>query len=251
MGQAKMSPGLGPDKVKANDHQSKLRAGNGKWWRLCWRPSKNEEASLRVARPDAIFLETERMYFRRFRVEDAEVLFELDTDPEVMRFISQGRPTPLQRIRNEFIPRFLDYYQQTPPRGFWAAHLRADDEFIGWFHLRPDRISPGEMELGYRLKRSAWGLGLATEGTRTLLEHAGGEWGYGKVCARTLAGHWASRRVMEKAGLTFEAEFYYGEDVLPGWTEAERRAVKYSTAGGPASRTFGVPGENSVGTVGP
>ncbi len=250
MGQAKMLPGLCPDKVKANDYQWKLRAGNGKWWRVFWHPSNNEEVSLPVTGPDAIFLETERMYFRRFRVEDAEVLFELDNEPAVMRFISQGQPTPLSQIQNEIIPRCFDQYQQTPPRGFWAAHLRDDDEFIGWFHLRPDRISPGEMELGYRLKRSVWGRGLATEGARALLKRALGEWGYAKVCARTRAGHLASRRVMEKAGLTFEAEFFYGENVLPGWTEAERRAVKYSTRSGPASRIFEVPGENRAATIG-
>ncbi|HTQ51774.1 MAG TPA: GNAT family N-acetyltransferase [Candidatus Acidoferrales bacterium] len=188
--------------------------------------------------PGVILVETERMYFREFRSEDAQRLFELDSDPEVMRFISKGQSTPLIRIQNEFIPRFLEYYRQSPPQGFWAAHLREGGEFIGWFHLRPDRISPGEMELGYRLKRSVWRRGLATEGSRALLERALGEWGYAKVCARTLAGNLASRRVMEKAGLTFETEFYYGEDLLPGWTEAERRAVKYSTAAGPPSRAF-------------
>ena len=35
------------------------------------------------------------MYFRKFRAEDAQRLFELDSDPEVMRFISKGQPTPL------------------------------------------------------------------------------------------------------------------------------------------------------------
>jgi RimJ/RimL family protein N-acetyltransferase len=185
-----------------------------------------------------IILETERMYFRQFRVEDAQRLFELDSDPEVMRFISKGQPTPLARIQNEILPRWIDQYRQSPPRGFWAAHLREGDEFIGWFHLRPDRISPEEMELGYRLKRSVWGRGLATEGSRVLVAKAFHAWGCAKVCARTLAGNRASRRVMEKAGLVFEAEFYYGEDLLPGWTKAERRAVKYSTAGGPPSRSF-------------
>ncbi|HLX94144.1 MAG TPA: GNAT family N-acetyltransferase [Verrucomicrobiae bacterium] len=168
------------------------------------------------------------MYFRQFRVEDAQWLFELDSDPEVMRFISKGQSTPLARIQNEIIPRCLEQYRQSPPRGFWAAHLREDDEFIGWFHLRPDRIAPEETELGYRLKRSVWGRGLATEGSRALVVKAFNEWGYAKVCARTLAGNRASRRVMKKAGLVFEAEFFYGEDVLPGWPEAERRAVKYS-----------------------
>jgi len=168
------------------------------------------------------------MYFRQFCVEDAQLLFELDSDSEVMRFISKGQPTTLARIQNEIIPRFLAYHNQAPPRGYWAAHLRTSGEFIGWFHLRPDKISPDEMDLGYRLKRNAWGKGLATEGSRALVMKAFGEWGYENVCARTLAGNAASRRVMEKSSLMFECDFVHGQDVSPGWTEDERCAVKYS-----------------------
>jgi RimJ/RimL family protein N-acetyltransferase len=84
------------------------------------------------------------------------------------------------------------------------------------------------MELGYRLMRSVWGRGLATEGSQALIKKAFNEWGYGKVSARTMAIHLASRRVMEKAGLTLEGEFHYDVDVLHGWTKEERRAVKYS-----------------------
>ena len=177
---------------------------------------------------ETVFLETERMYFRQFCVEDARLLFELDSDPEVMRFISKGQPTPLHVLQTKILPGVLKYYEQSPPRGFWAAHLRANREFIGWFHLRPDRIAPEEMELGYRLKRAVWGRGLATEGSRELGRRAFNEWGYGKVSGRTLEVNAASRRVLEKAGLTFEHEFFYGKDVLPGWIEEERRAVKYS-----------------------
>jgi RimJ/RimL family protein N-acetyltransferase len=178
-----------------------------------------------------ILLETERMYLRQFRAEDASLLCELDSDLEVMRFITKGHPTPLARIQNEFIPRFLDYYKQSPPRGFWAAHLRATGEFIGWFQLRPDKISPEEMELGYRLKRSAWGRGLATEGSRALVKKAFAEWGYEKICARTMATNLASRRVMEKTGLTLQGQFHYEVDMLHGWIEAEDRlAVKYGIA---------------------
>jgi RimJ/RimL family protein N-acetyltransferase len=176
----------------------------------------------------AAFLETERMYFRRFQDDDAQLLFELDSDPEVMRFISKGKPTPLSRIQNKFIPKFLEDYRRSPPEGVWATHLRESGLFIGWFHLRPDRMSAGEMELGYRFQRDVWGRGLATEGSKALLGKAFKEWGYEKVCARTLAGHMASRRVMEKAGLCFECDFHYDTETLPGWGEQERRAVKYS-----------------------
>jgi RimJ/RimL family protein N-acetyltransferase len=176
----------------------------------------------------AAFLETDRMFFRQFQDADAQLLFELDSDPEVMRFISKGKPTPLARIQNEFIPKHLDSYRRSPPQGFWAAHLRESGLFIGWFHLRPDGISEAEMELGYRLQRNVWGRGLATEGSKALLSKSFNEWGYEKVCARTLADNAASRRVMEKAGLCFECDFHYDADMLHGWVEQERRAVKYS-----------------------
>lgn len=175
-----------------------------------------------------IVLETGRFYLRPLVVEDAQRLFELNSDPEVMRFISKGEPTPLSKIQNEIMPLVLGYYRAWPPQGSWAAHRRADDEFIGWFHLRPDKLAPEEMELGYRLKRTAWGKGLATEGALALIQQSFGSWGYGKISARTLAVNLASRRVMEKAGLKFETEFLWEEDVLPGWTKEERRAVKYS-----------------------
>ena len=167
------------------------------------------------------------MYFRPFRADSGKLLFDLDNDPQVMRFISKGQPTAMARIENDILPRFLAYYAKSPPQGFWAAHLRSNEEFIGWFHLRPDKIEPAEMELGYRLKASAWGQGLATEGSRALVQHAFLEWGYEKISARTLSSNLASRRVMEKAGLKFEGEFLWGAEIMPEWSEAERRGVKY------------------------
>ena len=177
-----------------------------------------------------ILLATERIYLRRFGPEDASLLFALDNDPEVMRFISKGPPTSLKRIQEEIMPRLLGYYRPGPQQGFWVAHLRANDEFIGWFHLRPDKLVPKEMELGYRLMRRVWGRGLATEGSRALIGRAFGEWNYGRVCARTLAANLASRRVMEKSGLLFEEEFVWAAEVMPEWNEEERRGVKYGLA---------------------
>ena len=147
-----------------------------------------------------------------------------------MRFISKGEPTQMWRIENVIIPKFLNYYKESPPRGFWAAHELGSDEFIGWFHLRPDIYEPEQMELGYRLRRAAWGRGFATEISRALVEKAFREWQYDTVSSRTLRLNKASQRVMEKAGLQFEREFMFGADLLPGWSEEERRGVKYSLA---------------------
>ena len=173
-------------------------------------------------------LETERFYLRPIAPEDARFLFELDSDPEVMRFISKGVTTPWSTIETSILPRVLGYYRANPPQGFWAAHFLSNQECFGWFHLRPDKFSPAEMELGYRLKRDAWGRGLATEGARALVQRALHEWNYPKVSARTMAVNLASQRVMQKAGLQFEEEFFWSAELFPDFTEEERRGVKYS-----------------------
>jgi RimJ/RimL family protein N-acetyltransferase len=172
-------------------------------------------------------LETNRLYLRQFVRADAGLLFELDSNPEVMRYISKGKPTEMKRIEEIIIPKFLNYYKMFPPRGFWAAHEKSTDDFIGWFHMRPDIYEAEQMELGYRLRQPAWGKGYATELTRALVEKGIREWGYEVLSARTLEGNLASQRVMAKAGLRFETRFVFRLETIPDWTEEERRGVKY------------------------
>lgn len=175
-----------------------------------------------------ILLETERLRLRQFHGSDVDLLVELDADPEVMRYITYGVPTPRETYEQVILPRWFAIYAETPLLGYWAAEDRADGRFLGWFHLRPDRIDAGEQELGYRLRRTDWGRGLATEGSRALIRHGFERAGVAKVSSRTLAGNLRSQRVMQKCGLTHERDFVYPEDVLRGRDPAERAAVKYS-----------------------
>ena len=175
-----------------------------------------------------ILLETERLRFRRVTADDVDRLVELDSDPEVMRYITYGVPTPRETYEKVILPRWLGIYEATPLLGYWAAEDRTSGIVLGWFHLRPDRFDAGEQELGYRLGRNAWGKGFATEGAMALLEHGFARVGTEKISARTLAGNLRSRRVMEKCGLVFERDFVYPEDVIAGRSEEERAAVKYS-----------------------
>ena len=175
-----------------------------------------------------ILLETGRLRLRRLTLGDVERLVELDSDPEVMRYITYGLPTPRERYENEILPRWLAVHEAAPMLGYWAAEDRADGHFLGCFHLRPDRFDAGEQEVGYRLARETWGRGLATEGARAVIAHGFTRAGAVKISARTLAANHRSRRVMEKCGLEFERDFVYPEDILAGRPEAERAAVKYS-----------------------
>jgi RimJ/RimL family protein N-acetyltransferase len=123
-----------------------------------------------------VFLETRRLVLRRFTMADVDNLVSLDADPDVTHFVTGGLPTARDEIENEILPGFLGYYEQFEGYGFWAAIEKATGEFLGWFHFRPrEGAGPGEAELGYRLCRSAWA---------------------------------ASRRVMEKAGLTLVRTFH-------------------------------------------
>ncbi|MDB5077535.1 MAG: hypothetical protein JWO42_3714, partial [Chloroflexi bacterium] len=96
-----------------------------------------------------VFLETERVLLRRFTEADVDNLFELDSDPDVMRYLSNGKPTPRDVIQNETLPRFLHYYERYEGYGFWAAIEKSTGDFLGWFHFRPpEGADPDEVELG-------------------------------------------------------------------------------------------------------
>jgi RimJ/RimL family protein N-acetyltransferase len=156
-----------------------------------------------------VFLETRRMVLRRFTMADADDLFDLDGDPEVMHFLTGGRPTPREEIENDVLPAFLRYYERGDRYGFWAAVEKFTGEFLGWFHFRPrEDGDPDEAELGYRLRRSAWGKGYATEGSRALIRKGFTELGVRRVVAETMVVNAASRRVMEKAGLAYVRTFH-------------------------------------------
>jgi len=149
-----------------------------------------------------VFLETERLVLRRFTEADVDHLVDLDSDPEVMRFLTGGTPTPRAVIESEILPRFLRYYQRFAGFGYWAAVEKATGAFLGWFNLvPPEDGSPDDVELGYRLHRSAWGHGYATEGAHALIRQGFTELGVRRVHATTYQDNLASRRVMEKVGM--------------------------------------------------
>jgi RimJ/RimL family protein N-acetyltransferase len=171
-----------------------------------------------------VFCQTDRLLLRRFTEADLDDLEALDADPAVMRFINGGRPTPRETIRDEVLPRFMSYDEHHPEHGAWAGVERSTGEFIGWFALRPpdralldqalpeaglaESAAPGVVELGYRLRSSAWGKGFAAEGSRALIRKAFHEYGVQRVVAQTMTVNTASRRVMEKCGLSYVRTFF-------------------------------------------
>jgi RimJ/RimL family protein N-acetyltransferase len=156
-----------------------------------------------------IFLETERLILRAFTMDDVDNLCDLDGDSEVMHFINGGRPTPREEIASTVLPRFISYYEGGLRYGFWAAIEKSTGAFLGWFHFRPrEGHSPDQPELGYRLRKAAWGKGYATEGSRALIDRGFREQGVRCVTAETMVVNFRSRRVMEKCGLSLVRIFH-------------------------------------------
>jgi RimJ/RimL family protein N-acetyltransferase len=167
--------------------------------------------------PDVI-LETERLMLRRFADTDAdaELLFELDSDPEVMRYIGPfGLPSVAayrERIRTYWQP-----YYARPPRAFGATFEKTTGRFIGWFFLRDSTdykfakeagwTRPSDLELGYRLRHAAWGRGFATEAASALVKSALADPAVTAVVSVALVTNRGSWRVMEKVGMTHVRDF--------------------------------------------
>jgi RimJ/RimL family protein N-acetyltransferase len=156
-----------------------------------------------------VFVETPRLVLRRFTMADVDNLVSLDADPDVMHSVTGGIPTTRDEIETEILPAFLGYYERYEGYGFWAAIEKPTGQFLGWFHFRPrEGGSPDEAEIGFRLRKSAWGKGYATEGSRALIRKGFTEFGVRRVVAEAMAVNLASRRVMEKAGLTLVRTFH-------------------------------------------
>src|SRR3984885_12142745 len=164
---------------------------------------------------------------RQFTADDVDNLFDLNSDPEVMRYLTGGKATPREVIRDEIVPRHLSVYGRFDLLRTWAAQATATGELLGWFHFR---AGPGadvtNVDLGYRLRRSAWNQGYATEGSRALISMGFTGLGVERVFALTLTVNAASRRVMEKCCLTLVRTFPYEEPyVIEG---AEHGEVEYA-----------------------
>lgn len=167
----------------------------------------------------AVYLETERLLLRDFTRDDVDDVVELDGDPAVMHYITGGRATPRDEVRDVIIPFWLAFSEGGGRFGFWAAVDKTTGRFLGWFHLRPRPDgTPGEgVELGYRLRRSAWGQGYATEGARALIRKGFTELGVDRIFAETMVVNAVSRRVMEKSGLRYVRTFHADwPDRIPG-----------------------------------
>jgi RimJ/RimL family protein N-acetyltransferase len=156
-------------------------------------------------------LETAHMTLRPITMDDVDLLVALDSDPEVMKYISGGKPTSPAEAKR-IVKMALGHR--------WLGFDKVTGELIGWFGIRPSTAK--SRELGYRLRREAWGKGFATEGSLAVIGVAFTQPGVDRVRAETMTVNTASRAVMERCGLRFVRTFHLEwDDPIDGTEHGE------------------------------
>ncbi|HEY2182090.1 MAG TPA: GNAT family N-acetyltransferase [Solirubrobacteraceae bacterium] len=170
-------------------------------------------------------LTTARLLLRRWREADHEPFAALNADPLVMEHF----PARLSRFETDDLIAAIEAGFDRHGYGLWALELRATGEFVGFTGLdRPSfeaHFTPA-VEVGWRLARSAWGQGYATEAGRASLAFGFDVAGLEEIVSFTRVANARSRAVMERLGMTRDP----GDDFdHPGLTEADhlRRHALY------------------------
>ncbi|MDQ3799942.1 MAG: GNAT family N-acetyltransferase [Acidobacteriota bacterium] len=158
-------------------------------------------------------LETERLILRHWSVADADALFEICRDAEVMRYIGTRKPYATRAEAEKFLHWAVAYQKEN---GFcrWAVVEKASGKIIGSCGFAYPHGMP-EIELGYLFDRAVWGKGFATEAARACLDYGFGKLGFREIIAITDLENIASQKVLEKIGFTQRGvENIDGEDAL-------------------------------------
>jgi [ribosomal protein S5]-alanine N-acetyltransferase len=158
-----------------------------------------------------VVLQTERLILRQFQLSDEDTLGPIFGDPEVMRY---GPGIQTQKWVRQWLETCLENYHKL---GFgpWAVVEKADKIILGYaglFHY-PDIDGRPENEVGYRLARSHWGHGFATEAVSTIREYSFHVLGLPRLVALIDPQNTASIRVAEKIGMQYEKDV-----MLEGYT---------------------------------
>lgn len=166
-----------------------------------------------------IVFETERLFFRELLPSDDLNIFELDSNPEVHRFLGNKPITTIEQSR-DYIVNVRGQYERNGI-GRQAAILKDTGEFIGWAGLKLEHNVNGHdqfYDIGYRFIQKYWHHGYASEAARFFADYGFNVLKLPKINASAIAAHTASRRVLEKTGLHYVENFDYdGEEAV--WYE--------------------------------
>ncbi|HUK94670.1 MAG TPA: GNAT family N-acetyltransferase [Gaiellaceae bacterium] len=164
-------------------------------------------------------LETERLVLRPPAPEDTEALAPMYADPEVMRYLGDGR-TFTRAETDRSVRRMMDTWE-SDGYGLFTTVLKESDEVIGrvglivwnpetWQLTRAGTEGPTELEVGYTIGKPWWGLGYATEAAGAARDFALHELRAHRLIALIIHGNDASENVAQKLGFRYERDILFG-----------------------------------------
>ncbi len=159
-------------------------------------------------------LTTPRLELRHWREADLELFAAMNSDPAVMEHF----PELLSRRQSDGLVDRIEAGFAANGFGLWALEVRGTDEFIGFTGLAvPEfeaHFTPA-VEVGWRLVRSAWGNGYATEAAGAALRFGFDEVGLDEIVSFTVPGNRRSRAVMERLGMRRDPRDDFDHPGLP------------------------------------
>jgi RimJ/RimL family protein N-acetyltransferase len=160
------------------------------------------QSSLRIINP----IETQRLFLRELRVDDAESFYNLNLDPEVIKYTGDAAFGNIESART-----FLVGYDQYKKYGFgrWAVIHKTSGEFLGWCGLKHS-ADLEETDLGFRFFKNYWNQGYATEAAIACVDIGFKHFGLNTIVGRARIENEASVRTLQKCGMSFERYFDFG-----------------------------------------
>jgi len=146
----------------------------------------------------SFLFESERLRFRETTPQDAQAMFDLNSDVDVLKYTGDQPFSSVQEAQ-KFLANYTDFKKNG--MGRWAVVRKVDHAILGWCGLK---LHPeGFVDLGYRLQRKYWSLGFATEASLACLAYGFNTLRLKEIVARSVPENKASIRIMEKCGMTF------------------------------------------------
>ena len=153
---------------------------------------------------------SERLGFRNWTENDLEELELMNSDNKVMEYF----PKTLTKEENKKMFEKLKLHYENNNHTYFATEILADNEFIGFIGLAyqeyKTEFTPA-IDIGWRLKKSVWGKGYATEGAKKCLEYGFNELNLNEIVSTCTKNNLKSENVMQKIGMKKVGEFKHPE----------------------------------------
>ena len=172
------------------------------------------------------YIETERLILREIQPDDADGIFELDSNAIVHKYLGNNPIHTLDEAKS-IVKFIIEQYHQRGI-GRFAAIEKSTGNFIGWSGLKfntGDKEVLGEKrdfyDIGYRLIPKYWGNGYATESAIAALEFGFKKLKLPVIYGAAEIGNIASNRVLKKIGLHYTEQFLYEGEMI-NWYELNK-----------------------------